>query len=132
MQFKLKEKQFVIGDDENKITLTVREATWKETVDLERERDFIINEIQARMIERAGEDISREQLTKDFFASNVYPALVACTSGEDVPSLDEALQMPAKWLGAWIEAVYEINPDWLAHLEQFKARVEARTDEKKD
>ena len=45
------------------------------------------------------------------FNKGLYPKLLACSSG-DVPTLEDALQMPSTELDKWFFAVKRLNPDW--------------------
>lgn len=84
--------------------LTVTEANWAISMRLQ--------ELEEQAVKSPLEDVSQQT-----FNLVIYPKLAACSSG-DVPSLQEALEMPSTELDKWYFAVKRLNSDWFVTLEQ--------------
>ncbi len=98
-------------------SLTVSEATWLEDTKLLEYEDAarLTNDVELKKAE--GRTLSRIEQKVQFFRLNIYPKLAACSSG-DVPSEEEARQMPSSELNRWYAACKRVNPDWFSVFEQ--------------
>lgn len=79
-------------------SLTVTEANWAASMRL------------LAMEEQAVKE-PVEWPAEQLFRQGIYPKLAACSSGQ-VPSVEEALNMPTTELDKWYEAAKEMNSHW--------------------
>jgi len=82
--------------------LTVIEANWAVSLKLQ--------ELEEQASAAPLEDPKSQR-----FNLLVYPKLAACSSGQ-VPSMQEALEMPSTELDKWFLAVKNLNSDWFEIL----------------
>lgn len=66
--------------------------------------------------EQAIEDTPPEDLGLLSFGLTVYSKLAACSTGESIPSLQEAYEFPRSELSKWITAAAKLNPQWFDYL----------------
>lgn len=78
------------------VVLTVWESSW--------ETSMVRSAMEADARKRKGEP---EQL---YFHEKIYAPLAACSTGE-IPSVEQAFQLPAEDLNAWFEAAREVDPE---------------------
>lgn len=62
-------------------------------------------------METEAKKIESTDKTFIYFATYIYPLLYSCTSGEAVPSAQEAYGLPSEKLDEWYLAFWELNPD---------------------
>lgn len=101
----------------DKTTLTVTEANWDVSMTLQ------------HLEEQAAKD-DQDKLTRQIFHVLIYPKLVACSSGQ-VPSEQEAWDMPATELNRWYEAANRVNKHWFEKLDDPKTLDEIEKQLKK-
>jgi len=76
------------------------------------------------LLTKLNEDAAKEpvdNVNDQVFRQVFYPKLAACSSG-DVPSEEEAKQMPSMELDKWYEAVRRVNPQWFAGIDALMSK----------
>lgn len=111
MDFKLKSETVNFEDSTGKVvgTVIVHEATLPMDQELDEMEQAFIKLNDAEFGD--GENISNEMIRFHSFRLNLYPKMVACSTG-DIPAPDEAFRMPSRQLNKWWEAAKRVNPAW--------------------
>jgi hypothetical protein len=83
------------------LVLTVWESSWE----ISMARTALEEDARKKSTNKQGE--LSDQL---YFQKLIYAPLAACSTG-DVPSMEQAFQLPAEDLDAWFEAAREVDPE---------------------
>jgi hypothetical protein len=95
--------------------LTVTEATW--------EADMRVGTMELKAQERSkelviskGENLVEADISWMTFFRDFYPKLAACSTG-NVPTEEEAYNMPSEERDKWYAAAHNVNPLWFKALD---------------
>lgn len=112
------ERLFEVVEFRDNTSVTVTERNW---------------ETDARIValETEAEQNPLEDQQRQFFHLYVYPKLAACSTG-DVPSEEDAYDMPSGEREKWWDAAKRVNPKWFAPMEEAAEKITAEMLKKKE